>query len=103
MDWEGQRLAERLMQLILFLGGLVSFAVGFVLKSYSAMMCGQAIAIALTVIITVPDWPFYNRHPRQWLDPSSVKPEAASTVHELVKARSDKKKGPAKAAGKAKK
>ncbi|KAG0581242.1 hypothetical protein KC19_4G235600 [Ceratodon purpureus] len=69
MDWEGQRLAELLMQYILLGSALVAFLMGYVSGSFSSMIYVYLAGVVVTFMATVPDWPFFNRHPFTWLEP----------------------------------
>ncbi|KAJ4895264.1 NAD(P)-binding domain protein [Raphanus sativus] len=48
------------------------------------MMWIYAGGIGVTTLITVPNWPFFNRHPPKWLDPSEAekhpKPEVVGLI-----------------------
>ncbi|XP_030946752.1 probable signal peptidase complex subunit 1 [Quercus lobata] len=70
MDWQGQKLAEQLMQILLLAFAAVSFGTGYALGSFQMMMLIYAGGVFLTTLVTVPNWPFFNRHPLKWLDPS---------------------------------
>lgn len=72
MDWQGQKLAEHLMQLLLVVFAIVAFITGYVLGSFRTMLLTYAGGVVLTSLITIPNWPFFNRHPLQWLDPSEA-------------------------------
>uniref|UniRef100_A0A2P2JTY8 Signal peptidase complex subunit 1 n=1 Tax=Rhizophora mucronata TaxID=61149 RepID=A0A2P2JTY8_RHIMU len=72
MDWQGQKLAEQLMQILLLVFAVAAFAAGYVLGSFQLMMLIYAGGVVLTSLITVPNWPWFNRHPLQWLDPSEA-------------------------------
>ncbi|KAL0385370.1 UNVERIFIED_CONTAM: putative signal peptidase complex subunit [Sesamum radiatum] len=83
MDWQGQKLAEQLMQLMLVAFAAVAFLAGYVLGSFQTMLLIYAAGVVLTSLITIPNWPFFNRHPLNWLDPSEAekhpKPQPASS------------------------
>ncbi|XP_051124943.1 signal peptidase complex subunit 1-like [Andrographis paniculata] len=84
MDWQGQKLAEQLMQLMLVSFAVVAFVTGYVLGSFQIMLLIYAAGVVLTSLITIPNWPFFNRHPLNWLEPLEAdrhpKPEPASSV-----------------------
>ncbi|KAK4760487.1 hypothetical protein SAY87_005380 [Trapa incisa] len=40
--------------------------------SFQMMVLIYAGGAALTTLVTVPNWPFFNRHPLNWLDPSEA-------------------------------
>ncbi|KAM7508370.1 hypothetical protein LguiA_018823 [Lonicera macranthoides] len=83
MDWQGQKLVEQLMQIMLVSFAVVAFATGYALGSFRMMLLIYAGGVVLTTLITVPNWPFFNRHPLKWLDPSAVdkhpKPQLANS------------------------
>lgn len=84
MDWQGQKLAEQLMQIMLLAFAVIAFATGYVLASFQLMILIYAGGVVLTTLVTVPNWPFFNRHPLKWLDPTEVekhpKPQPAVNV-----------------------
>ncbi|KAK9034037.1 hypothetical protein V6N11_050216 [Hibiscus sabdariffa] len=88
MDWQGQKLAEQIMQIMLLVSAVIAFVAGYVLGSFQVMMIVYAGGVTLTALITVPNWPFFNHHPLNWLDPSEAEkhPKPQVTV-------SSKKKG----------
>ncbi|ESQ48526.1 hypothetical protein EUTSA_v10021836mg [Eutrema salsugineum] len=69
MDWQGQKLAEELMQILLLVFGGVAFIAGYATSSFRTMMLIYSGVVLFTTMITVPNWPFFNRHPLKWLDP----------------------------------
>ncbi|XP_052172317.1 signal peptidase complex subunit 1-like [Diospyros lotus] len=72
MDWQGQKLAEQLMQILLGSFALLAFAIGYGLGSFQTMLLIYASGVVITALITIPNWPFFNRHPLKWLDPSEA-------------------------------
>lgn len=72
MDWQGQKLAEQLMQILLVVFAVVAFLVGYILGSFQIMLMIYGAGVLLTSLITVPNWPFFNHHPLNWLDPSEA-------------------------------
>lgn len=70
MDWQGQKLAEQMMQIMLLAFGVVGYAVGFVMGSFQTMVLVYSIGVLLIALLTIPNWPFSNRHPLLWLDPT---------------------------------
>ncbi|EFJ36751.1 hypothetical protein SELMODRAFT_77762 [Selaginella moellendorffii] len=95
MDWKGQKLAEELMQYMLVGWAIAAFLAGYFRASFQLMMLLYAGGVILTVLVTVPNWPFFNRHSLKWLDPdvaaasiNPVKTKAAASA-----AAAGKKKG----------
>ncbi|XLT53594.1 hypothetical protein HN873_046198 [Arachis hypogaea] len=72
MDWQGQKLAEQLMQILLLAFAVVAFITGYFTASFQLMILTYFGGVILTTLVTVPNWPFYNRHPLKWLDSSEV-------------------------------
>jgi len=68
MDWQGQKLSEMLMQIMLLVSAVGAFVAGYAMSSFKNMLIIYAASVAITLLTTVPDWPFFNRHPLQWLD-----------------------------------
>lgn len=83
MDWQGQKLAEQIMLIMLVVFALASLVTGYIFFSYQLMLIIYGVGVILTCLIIVPNWPFFNRHPLKWLDPSEVekhpKPQTANT------------------------
>ncbi|KVH95682.1 probable signal peptidase complex subunit 1 [Cynara cardunculus var. scolymus] len=84
MDWEGQKVAEQLMQIMLVVFAIGGFITGYFMGSFQLMLFIYAGGVVLTTLITIPNWPFFNRHPLQWLDPSEIekhpKPQVTSSI-----------------------
>ena len=89
MDWQGQKLSEKLMEIMLIAFAAVAFIVGYMVGSFQTMLLIYAGGVVLTALITVPNWPFFNRHPLNWLDPSEAEHHPKPQV-----AAPSKKKGP---------
>ncbi|KAF3629402.1 putative signal peptidase complex subunit 1 [Capsicum annuum] len=70
MDWQGQKLVEQLMQILLVSFAVVAFLTGYVLGSFQTMLLTYAGGVVFTALVTIPNWPFFNRNPLNWLDPS---------------------------------
>ncbi|KAJ4961427.1 hypothetical protein NE237_021337 [Protea cynaroides] len=46
-----------------------AFSTGCTMDSFQMMLVIYAAGVVLITLITVPNWPFFNRHPLKWLDP----------------------------------
>ncbi|CAH9071954.1 unnamed protein product [Cuscuta epithymum] len=68
MDWQGQKIAEQLMQILLLSSAIVAFFTGYVLGSFQMMVFIYGGGVVLTSLITIPNWPVFNRHHLKWLD-----------------------------------
>jgi len=67
IDFEGQRLAEWLATALLATVGVLSFLVGFFLQDIKLALYIGLAGTAFTLLVVVPPWPFFNRHPVKWL------------------------------------
>ncbi|XP_071690912.1 signal peptidase complex subunit 1-like [Rutidosis leptorrhynchoides] len=93
MDWQGQKVAEQLMQIMLVVFAIAAFITGYVLDSFQLMLYIYAGGAVLTTLTTIPNWPFYNRNPLKWLDPSeSEKHPKPQMVTSLVSKKKPTKK-----------
>lgn len=92
MDWQGQKLAEHLMQIMLLVFAAVAFATGYTIGSFRTMILVYAGGVVFTALVTVPNWRFFNRHPLKWLDPSEAEkhPKPQKPVNPNPKKKSTK-------------
>ncbi|PWA89925.1 Microsomal signal peptidase 12kDa subunit [Artemisia annua] len=93
MDWQGQKVAEQLMQIMLVVFAVAAFITGYVLGSFQLMLYVYAGGVLLTTLITIPNWPFFNRHPLKWLDPREAEkhPKPQVVASSVSKKKSNKK------------
>jgi signal peptidase complex subunit 1 len=69
MDFEGQKQAELLLYRLLVLFGALGFLGGYAVGSFRLMVLVNAAGLALTLLVVVPNWPWYNQNPLNWLPP----------------------------------
>mmetsp|Transcript_39724 Transcript_39724/g.55151 ORF Transcript_39724/g.55151 Transcript_39724/m.55151 type:complete len:94 (+) Transcript_39724:132-413(+) len=67
MDLQGQKLSEIIYQYTILIFAVVSFLLGYFLRSFSVMMWTYAAGAVLACVIAVPDWPYFNQHPLKFL------------------------------------
>ncbi|XP_019059419.1 PREDICTED: probable signal peptidase complex subunit 1 isoform X1 [Tarenaya hassleriana] len=91
MDWQGQKLAEQLMQILLLIFGVIAIVAGYSMGSFRMMMLVYAGGVVLTTLITIPNWPFFNRHPLKWLDPSEAEKHPRPLATTTSKKKNSKK------------
>ncbi|XP_038692827.1 probable signal peptidase complex subunit 1 [Tripterygium wilfordii] len=91
MDWQGQKLSEQLMQIILLTFAVVALVSGYVTGSFQLMIVIYAGGVVLTTLITVPNWPFFNRHQLNWLDSSEAEKHPKPQKAVSAKKKSAKK------------
>ncbi|KAM0588671.1 hypothetical protein D7B24_000738 [Verticillium nonalfalfae] len=72
IDFEGQKKAELLSTFLLSAFGVLTFVVGFILQDIKLAVYIGLGGTALTFLVVVPPWPFYNRHPVKWLEPQGA-------------------------------
>ncbi|BAF29712.2 signal peptidase complex subunit 1 [Oryza sativa Japonica Group] len=96
MDWQGQKLAEMLMQLLLVASAVAAFVVGYAMADFQLMLLVYAGGVVLTALVTVPNWPFFNRHPLKWLDAAEAdrhpRPQVSATPSTVGKKKAGKNK-----------
>jgi len=120
MDFKGQYYCERLFQILVVLFGIVGFIVGYLQQDFrltflflsagggiSAVVCnGQrstrrsSVSVARCSFsrllfsptqICLPDWPWWNRHPLEWLEPLEEE-EPKEKVKKVKKDKTKKEK-----------
>lgn len=88
MDFQGQKLAELWLTRLLSVFGAVGFLVGYLFSDFALMVYINLAGLALTLLLVVPDWPLFNKHPLQWLPPlnpgKSQDKEADASTQQLV-------------------
>eukprot|EP00249_Psilotum_nudum_P006218 c19553_g1_i1 orf=394-687(-) len=77
MDWEGQKLVEQMMQYALMAAAVVAFVVGYVMSSFKITMMTYGGAVLIILLIVLPDWPYFNRHPLHWAEPKVTDPQSS--------------------------
>lgn len=72
MDWQGQQLAEQIMQYALLVAAMVAFMTGYIFGSFQLMIQVYGALVLVVLLVVVPDWGCFNRHPIKWLDPQTA-------------------------------
>ncbi|KAI0354422.1 microsomal signal peptidase subunit [Trametes cingulata] len=75
IDFEGQKLVERIARDALIAATAVSFVAGFALQSLRVTFGLFALFVVVLSIVVIPPWPMYNRHPVTWLPVKETKAE----------------------------
>jgi len=68
MDYEGQKLAEDLFYYIILIFGAIGWIYGYFQQDFAYVFYAWSVGMVTSVVLCVPDWPFFNRHPVQWLE-----------------------------------
>lgn len=88
MDFQGQKAAEQWISRVLVCFAAIGFIAGYLLSNFSLMVYINLAGLAVTLLLVVPDWPFFNQHPLQWLPPlnpgKSKKEDDSSTQQVAV-------------------
>ncbi|KAJ1272624.1 hypothetical protein BS78_06G217500 [Paspalum vaginatum] len=93
MDWQGQKRAEMLMQVLLVASAVAAFLAGYVRADFQFMLLVYAAGVVLTALVTVPNWPFFNRNPLKWLDAAEAERHPRPQVSAGAAAGGKKKSG----------
>jgi signal peptidase complex subunit 1 len=80
MDFEGQKLAEQWLMKLLIAFAALGFLGGYLTANFALMAYINAAGLAITCLLVVPDWPFFKRHPLNWLPPLNPAVEQAPTA-----------------------
>ncbi|KAL5373927.1 hypothetical protein DPSP01_012322 [Paraphaeosphaeria sporulosa] len=67
IDFEGQRLAELLTNVLLGAVGIFAFFIGFMAQDITLTLYIGLAGTLVTFLAVVPPWPFYNKNPEGWL------------------------------------
>ncbi|EXJ72292.1 uncharacterized protein A1O5_04796 [Cladophialophora psammophila CBS 110553] len=80
IDFDGQRLAERISSAVLTISSILALITGFIQQDiYVTMWIGLAGSL-LAMLLVVPPWPVYNQHPQPWLGSQTVLPPGGILV-----------------------
>ncbi|KAL9126917.1 MAG: hypothetical protein Q9217_004112 [Psora testacea] len=67
IDFEGQKTTELISTVLLVVSGLLAFIIGFTIQNIYVTLWVGLGGTALTFLIVVPPYPFYNKSPENWL------------------------------------
>ncbi|KAK9469033.1 microsomal signal peptidase 12kDa subunit [Lipomyces arxii] len=70
IDFAGQQLSDSITFYLLSTAGIASFLAGFVANNISITFYTFAAFFSAGLILVIPAWPYYNRHPLKWLTKS---------------------------------
>ncbi|KAJ4353699.1 uncharacterized protein N0V89_005429 [Didymosphaeria variabile] len=69
IDFEGQRWAELITNVLLGAVGIFAFFIGFMAQDITLTLWIGLAGTVVTFLAVVPPWPFYNKNPEGWLPP----------------------------------
>ncbi|XP_076046083.1 signal peptidase complex subunit Spase12 [Oratosquilla oratoria] len=87
MDYEGQRLAERLFHIIILSFGAAGWLYGYHVQDFFKTILMLGGGSVLACLVTLPPWPIYRRSPLKWV-PVQEQPSAPT---ETVSSKKKKK------------
>jgi signal peptidase complex subunit 1 len=70
MDFRGQELAERLYQSIILFFTVISFVMGYATQDFSLMIKLFGGGTGIAALVTLFDWPMFNKDPVKWRKPT---------------------------------
>jgi signal peptidase complex subunit 1 len=73
MDFVGQKHAEQLLMLLTLLFAAVGFLAGYIMSDFRLMALINGIGVVVTLVVVVPNWPWFNRNKLAWLPPLEEK------------------------------
>ncbi|CAF1193283.1 unnamed protein product [Adineta ricciae] len=76
MDFRGQKMAERLFQVIIVFFGLIGFLVGYMMQQFSMTIYSVLFGVLVSAFLTIPPWPIYRNNPVEWQKPIDSKKDA---------------------------
>ncbi|CAF0891534.1 unnamed protein product [Adineta steineri] len=71
MDFRGQKMAERLFQVIIVFFGLIGFLAGYMMQQFSMTIYSVLFGVLVSAVLTIPPWPMYRNNPVEWQKPSN--------------------------------
>ncbi|KAK2785028.1 hypothetical protein FQN52_008750 [Onygenales sp. PD_12] len=67
IDFHGQHIAEILCTVLISVSAIIAFLAGYINQDVHLTLWIGLAGTLLTVLVVVPPWPVYNRHPEPWL------------------------------------
>ena len=68
MDYQGQKLSQNLFYYIIILFGSIGWIYGYILQDFTYVFYSWSVGVLISIVLCVPDWPIYNKHPIKWLE-----------------------------------
>ncbi|CAF1252293.1 unnamed protein product [Rotaria sordida] len=91
MDFRGQKMAERLFQVIIILFGIVGFLAGYMMQQFSMTMYSVLFGVLVSALLTLPPWPMYRNNPVEWQKPIDSNNKETTTNKNASSVKSPKK------------
>ena len=72
-DFEGQRLAEHVYIVLISTCCLLGFVLSCITRQFMYTGYAALFSTILSIILVLPPWPWYNKHPVSWSSGSKKK------------------------------
>ncbi|KAI1285331.1 Signal peptidase complex subunit 1 [Halotydeus destructor] len=72
MDYEGQKLAERIFQTVILIFAGAGLVRGYMIEQFSFTVATLIIGFIIASVLTLPPWPWYRKHSLKWQKPRST-------------------------------
>jgi signal peptidase complex subunit 1 len=66
MDIRGQARAEFYYQILMIISALIGLCLGYARQDFMVTVHVFVLGFFAALLVSLPDWPMYNRHPIQW-------------------------------------
>ncbi|CAL6383676.1 unnamed protein product [Bathycoccus prasinos] len=76
VDFEGQKFVETFTVSVVSSTASVGFVLGYLLQDYDLMRNLIFAGIVVSVVVTLPSWPFLKRNPIEWREIDDEHPSA---------------------------
>ncbi|KAI9448745.1 microsomal signal peptidase [Lactarius psammicola] len=73
IDFEGQKLVERIAHYAVVELAIFAFFLGFLFQSIQMTFMVFGLGVSVVLAVVVPPWPMFNKHPVTWLPPKETK------------------------------
>ena len=80
MDFKGQQRAEKLATKMIIFTTAMSFLIGWMRQDFLLMLCLFLAGVIVTLVVTVPNWPMFNRHPITWVAGNKARGDSRAGV-----------------------
>uniref|UniRef100_A0A023GCX3 Signal peptidase complex subunit 1 n=1 Tax=Amblyomma triste TaxID=251400 RepID=A0A023GCX3_AMBTT len=66
MDFEGQKVAEKIFQVIIVVFAAAGLVWGYIVQQFSLTVISLGVGFIISCLLTLPPWPLYRKHPLPW-------------------------------------
>ncbi|THU90606.1 microsomal signal peptidase [Dendrothele bispora CBS 962.96] len=73
IDFAGQKLVDDIVRIWLIAATAISFVAGFALQSLLVTFSILGLSTVALLVVVIPPWPMFNRHPVKWLPVAETK------------------------------